>query len=203
MNCRTHEHRRFERTLRPWGFYSEGHARPRVGAIKQTAGLLQRRDAVKASLRARPSRSGRRSSQGERRDRGGRAAPGQEPHPASPQERSRTAPRGGPGRGLGGVRAPRDVISLVRATRRTRVRGAATRPRATQSAHRLGCGSAAPERALASTVRPRIGRDYPLGLSILLSGGKETNKDSPSSCERTGKSPAPNPAGVARREMWC
>jgi hypothetical protein len=53
------------------------------------------------------------------------------------------------------------------------------------------------------TLRPRIGRDYPLSLSILLSGGKETNKDSPSSCERTGKSPAPNPAGAARRDMWC
>ncbi|KAL6253658.1 hypothetical protein P5V15_015473 [Pogonomyrmex californicus] len=37
-------------------------------------------------------------------------------------------------------------------------------------------------------------RDYPLNLSILLSGGKETNQDFLSSGERTGKSPAPNPA---------
>ena len=28
------------------------------------------------------------------------------------------------------------------------------------------------------TLRPEIRRDYPLNLSILLSGGKETNKDS-------------------------
>ena len=31
--------------------------------------------------------------------------------------------------------------------------------------------------------RPRIGRDYPLNLSILLSGGEETNQDSPSNGE--------------------
>lgn len=42
-------------------------------------------------------------------------------------------------------------------------------------------------------ARPQIRRDDPLNLSILLSGGKETNKDSPSSGERRGKSPAPNP----------
>ena len=37
---------------------------------------------------------------------------------------------------------------------------------------------------------PQIRRDYPLSLSISLSGGKETNKDFLSSGERTGKSPA-------------
>lgn len=42
--------------------------------------------------------------------------------------------------------------------------------------------------------RPQSRRDYPLNLSILISGGKETNKDFLSSGERTGKSPAPNPA---------
>lgn len=31
--------------------------------------------------------------------------------------------------------------------------------------------------------RPRIRRDYPLNLSILISGGKETNKDSLSNGE--------------------
>ena len=31
--------------------------------------------------------------------------------------------------------------------------------------------------------RPQIGRDYPLNLSISLSGGKETNKDSLSNGE--------------------
>lgn len=45
-----------------------------------------------------------------------------------------------------------------------------------------------------SDRRPQSRRDYPLNLSILLSGGKETNQDFPSSGERTGKSPAPNPA---------
>lgn len=37
-------------------------------------------------------------------------------------------------------------------------------------------------------------REHPLNLSISLSGGKETNRDSLSSCERTGNSPAPNPS---------
>ena len=44
--------------------------------------------------------------------------------------------------------------------------------------------------------RPEIRRDYPLNLSISVSGGKETNKDSLSSGERSGKSPAPNPLPV-------
>ena len=51
-------------------------------------------------------------------------------------------------------------------------------------------------------LRPQIRRDDPLNLSILLSGGKETNKDSPSSGERRGKSPAPNPRPRWAREMW-
>ena len=47
--------------------------------------------------------------------------------------------------------------------------------------------------------RPEIRREYPLNLSILLSGGKETNKDSLSSGERRGKSPAPNPRPAVGR----
>jgi len=39
--------------------------------------------------------------------------------------------------------------------------------------------------------RPRIGRHHPPDLSISLSGGKETNQDSPSSGERSGRSPSP------------
>ena len=39
------------------------------------------------------------------------------------------------------------------------------------------------------TIRPELRQDYPLNLSISISGGKETNKDSPSSGERNGKSP--------------
>ena len=37
--------------------------------------------------------------------------------------------------------------------------------------------------AKALSCRPEIGRDYPLNLSILISGGKETNKDSLSNGE--------------------
>ena len=37
--------------------------------------------------------------------------------------------------------------------------------------------------ALSRFLRPEIGRDYPLNLSILISGGKETNKDSLSNGE--------------------
>lgn len=45
-----------------------------------------------------------------------------------------------------------------------------------------------------TTRRPQSRRDHPLNLSILLSGGKETNKDFLSSGERRGMSPALNPA---------
>jgi hypothetical protein len=38
--------------------------------------------------------------------------------------------------------------------------------------------------------RPQVRRDYPLSLSISISGGKETYKDSLSNGERTGISPA-------------
>lgn len=41
----------------------------------------------------------------------------------------------------------------------------------------------------ASTMRPQVRRDHPLSLSISISGGKETYKDSPSNGERTGNSP--------------
>ena len=37
--------------------------------------------------------------------------------------------------------------------------------------------------------RPELRQGYPLNLSISISGGKETNQDSPSNGERTGKSP--------------
>ncbi|KAJ0042046.1 hypothetical protein Pint_17098 [Pistacia integerrima] len=46
----------------------------------------------------------------------------------------------------------------------------------------------ASESALA--LRPQVRRDYPLSLSISISGGKETYQDSLSNGERTGKSPA-------------
>ena len=40
------------------------------------------------------------------------------------------------------------------------------------------------------SLRPQVRRDYPLSLSISISGGKETYQDSLSSGERTGISPA-------------
>jgi hypothetical protein len=55
-----------------------------------------------------------------------------------------------------------------------------------------------------SRNRPQVGRDYPLNLSISLSGGKENKGDSPSNGERTGK-PKPSaesPAPRGSREMW-
>ena len=41
-----------------------------------------------------------------------------------------------------------------------------------------------------------IKQDYPLNLSISLSGGKENNSDYLSSGERTGNSPILNPSGI-------
>ena len=53
---------------------------------------------------------------------------------------------------------------------------------------------AAPQRprraaGAASPTRPQVRRGHPLSLSISISGGKETYKDSPSNGERTGNSP--------------
>jgi hypothetical protein len=42
---------------------------------------------------------------------------------------------------------------------------------------------------LQKILQPQIKQDYPLNLSILLSGGRENNSDSLSSGERRGKSP--------------
>lgn len=53
------------------------------------------------------------------------------------------------------------------------------------------------------TLRPQVRRDYPLNLSISISGGKETYKDSPSNGERTGKSPAWESGGFAVRIVVC
>ena len=47
--------------------------------------------------------------------------------------------------------------------------------------------------------RPEIRQGHPLNLSISISGGKETNQDSPSSGERTGKSPACESPVFSRR----
>src|SRR6218665_2233003 len=59
--------------------------------------------------------------------------------------------------------------------RRLSVRGVAGRP--------PGARCVPNARVTKLILRPEIGRDYPLNLSILLSGGKETNKDSLSNGE--------------------
>lgn len=52
-------------------------------------------------------------------------------------------------------------------------------------------------------IRLEASGDYPLNLSISLSGGKEINRDLLSSGERTGASPALNRGSAhAGREMW-
>ena len=52
-------------------------------------------------------------------------------------------------------------------------------------------------------IRLEASGDYPPNLSISLSGGKEINRDLPSSGERTGASPALNRGSAhAGREMW-
>ena len=38
-----------------------------------------------------------------------------------------------------------------------------------------------PRQPFLTTIRPQIRKDYPLSLSISLSGGEETNQDFPSS----------------------
>ncbi|KAL9178226.1 hypothetical protein ABFS82_01G112000 [Erythranthe guttata] len=56
----------------------------------------------------------------------------------------------------------------------------------------LRCLTASSARASPTTQRRHIGtfrQDHPLSLSISISGGKETYKDSPSNDERTGNSP--------------
>lgn len=52
----------------------------------------------------------------------------------------------------------------------------------------------------ANEPRPRIGRDHPANLSILITGGRETNRDVLSSGERSGRCPnqIPGPEGPGR-----
>ena len=51
-------------------------------------------------------------------------------------------------------------------------------------------------------VGPQIRRDYLLNLSISISRGKETNKDSPSNGERSGKSSSLKSLAVDASEFW-
>lgn len=64
------------------------------------------------------------------------------------------------------------------------------------------CSPGSPNaRKTLSHIGPELRQDYPLNLSISISGGKETNQDSPSNGERTGKSPACQ-SGPSGSELW-
>ena len=66
---------------------------------------------------------------------------------------------------------------------------------------RLG-GGAAVSAASVSDSESQIRRDHPLNLSISISGGKETNKDSPSNGERSGNGSSLKSLAVTVRELW-
>ncbi len=51
-------------------------------------------------------------------------------------------------------------------------------------------------------IEPQIRRDHPLNLSISISGGRETNKDSLSNGERSGNSSSLKSLAVTARELW-
>ena len=53
-----------------------------------------------------------------------------------------------------------------------------------------------------SQTEPQIRRDYPPNLSISISGGKETNKDSLSNGERSGKSSSLKSLAGTVWELW-
>ena len=93
------------------------------------------------------------------------------PRPAAPPRGPRAHPNPPPGTHAGrSIRLRRDrPARRPRGGRRQRSRGAA--------------------RTRALKRRPRIGQGYPPNLSISVSGGKETNRDCPSSGERSGNSP--------------
>ena len=53
-----------------------------------------------------------------------------------------------------------------------------------------------------SVSESQIRRGHPLNLSISISGGKETNEDSPSNGERSGNSSSLKSLAGAARELW-
>ena len=59
-----------------------------------------------------------------------------------------------------------------------------------------------PRTKLCSLSESQIRRDHPLNLSISISGGKETNKDSPSNGERSGNSSSLKSLAGTARELW-
>ena len=133
----------------------------------------------------------RRPPRREGRKRGGRAGSGTIRRRMEEDPRGRVAEEGPPPRQAAAAdRAPAPKTG----TRRARGRRAGPRQ-----------GARASEKPKANPTehRPQVGREDPLDLSISLSGGKETNQDSPSSGERSGKSPSPNPRGARAPRGNC
>lgn len=116
----------------------------------------------------------------------------------------------GPRRGWGGSWLP---VQCVHGQPETRFPRRGGRDKWWSSRLCASCRQAASRRALLDPVRdesfgergdsrglrPQVRRGYPLSLSISISGGKETNEDSPSNGERTGNSPSLESGGSAVR----
>ncbi|WZZ15102.1 hypothetical protein YC2023_108191 [Brassica napus] len=88
----------------------------------------------------------------------------------------------------------RKLISHVLPTRLAKIRAKDARSILTcggefNSRHIVRCSGPKALDDPKSSTRPQVRRDHPLSLSISISGGKDTKKDSLSNGERTGKSP--------------
>ena len=66
----------------------------------------------------------------------------------------------------------------------------------------LGAGGWAASSSLPLSSEPQIRRDHPLNLSISISGGRETNEDSLSNGERSGKSSSLKSPTSHVGELW-
>ena len=121
----------------------------------------------------------------------GEGSPEPEPHQRQPASADEESPSEPPGRGnaVGRERGAGATGARTPRAARPARRGSASRARDADGKS-YACERETPR---FSTHRPQVGREDPLDLSISLSGGEETNQDSPSSGERSGKSPAPNP----------
>ena len=74
------------------------------------------------------------------------------------------------------------------------------RPRGTPTRPTLVLGAEPP--LLFFCLEPQIRRGHPLNLSISISGGRETNQDSPSNGERRGKSSSLKSPARGAGELW-
>ena len=113
---------------------------------------------------------------------------------------------GGAGADVGLPCAARTRLAQKQSPRRRSPRlSVVGRPSDTAVGERLPNGTPRPPSVPNGMLRPRpqVRRDYPLSLSISISGGKETYKDSLSNGERTGNSPALESGGsVVRIVVW-